>query len=235
MKNELSVEMLQSIAPKSVQKLIDQQYVDDVNALINDPDTASFVRDTLISSSDVIKQGRYTFEQYINACKYATFKSMGETNISSFIKTFPDKYQDWLAQGKSDKEISRYVSAFANSKCVEEVIKKVSISFYVQNMDIRQKALNVQAEIMMTATSEKVRSDAANSVLTHTKPPEEENAKLQVDINVNENSSHVGELRETMRKMAELQQQIIAGGGMTAQQVAHTPIIEGEIEDVDDE
>lgn len=235
MQNELTVELLKDIAPKAVKGIIDQQYVDDVNALINDPDSAAFVRDTLITASDVIQKGRFTFDQYISACKYATFKSMGETNISSFIKTFPDKYQDWLAQGKSDKEISRYVSAYANSKCVEEVLKKVSISFYVQNMDIRQKALATQAELMISASSEKVRSDAANSVLTHTKPPEESNAKLEVDINVNQESGQMAELRETMRKMAELQQSIIAGGGMTAQQVAHSRIIEGEVEEGDDE
>lgn len=231
MQNELTVEMLQGIAPKSVRSVIDQQYVDDLNALINDPDSAAYVRDTLISASDVIQKGRFTFEQYINACKYATFKSMGETNLSSFIKTFPDKYQDWLANGKTDKEISRYVSAFANSKCVEEVLRKVSISFYVQNMDLRQKALMTQAELMISATSEKVRSDAANSVLTHTKPPEDGNAKLEVDININQESGMMAELRETMRKMAELQQQTIAAGGLTAQQVAHSRIIEGEIDD----
>lgn len=230
MNDEINVDMLKKIAPKSVVAVIDQQYVDDVNNLINDPDAAQYIRDNMISAQEIAKTGKYTFEQYINACKYATWKSMGETNIGAFIKTFPDKYQDWLAQGKQDKEISRYVSGYNKTQCVAEVIKKVSISFYVQNMDIRQKALMVQAELMVSASSEKVRSDAANSVLTHTKP-DDENKGLEVNINLNEESGMMADLRKTMRTLAEQQQALVAAGGATAQQVAHSRIIEGELDD----
>lgn len=233
MLDEINVDMLKKIAPRSVVPHIDQQYADDINNLINDPDTAEYVRDNMISAQEIARSGKYTFEQYINACKYATWKSMGETNIGAFIKTFPDKYQDWLAQGKSDKEISRYVSGFNKTQCVAEVIKKVSISFYVQNIDIRQKALMVQAELMVSATSEKVRSDAANSVLTHTKP-DDEGKGLEVNINLNEESGMMHDLKNTMRQLAEQQQAIIAAGGATAQQVAHSRIIEGEADDISD-
>lgn len=234
MQDEINVQMLQEIAPRSVKPLIDQKYADDLNALITDPECAQFIRDSMITSKEVIQSGKYSFEQYINACKYATFKNMGETNISSFIKTFPDKYQTWLAQGKSDKEISRYVAAFNKSKCVEEVITKVSMSFYVQNLDVRQQALETQVHLMLNSKSDMVKQQAANSVLTHTKPPEEGN-KLEVNIGVNTENTMLSDLREQVSKLTELNKQQIAAGGATAQQVAHSRLFnqDGEIEDVD--
>jgi hypothetical protein len=92
-----------------------------------------------------------------------------------------------------------------------------------------QKALNVQAELMLSANSEMVRTTAANSLLQQLKPPETQ--KVELDVKTTE-SSAVRELREATLALAAQQRQMIQSGQMNAQEVAHSRIIEGECEDV---
>jgi len=67
---------------------------------------------------------------------------------------------------------------------------------------------------MLTANSEKVRSDAANSVLTHLKRPE--NKTVDINIGVQESDS-MKELRDMMSAMAQKQQELIKSGISTKQ------------------
>ena len=92
---------------------------------------------------------------------------------------------------------------------------------YVLNQDLYQKALNVQAELMITAKSEKVRSDAANSLLTHLKMPETQ--KVELDIGVKEDGS-IAALRATTLELARQQRLMVEAGALNAQQVAHSKL-----------
>jgi hypothetical protein len=106
------------------------------------------------------------------------------------------------------------------------------IPFHVFNQDARQKALQTQVELMTTARSEKVRSDAANSVLTHTKGPDE--AKLEIDVNVKQDSA-IDDLRRATMKLVQAQSGSIAEGDFNAQQVAHSKIIDGDFKEIANE
>ena len=63
------------------------------------------------------------------------------------------------------------MTSYNKNKLVNLILEQSMIPSWVLNQDMYQKALNVQCELMLTANSEKV-SDAANSILTHLKPPQ---------------------------------------------------------------
>ena len=101
---------------------------------------------------------------------------------------------------------------------------------WVLNQDMYQSALNTQAELMLTANSEKVRSDAANSILTHLKQPETQ--KVELDVNVKQDSS-ISQLRDATMKLVAQQREALRAGAVDAQEIAHSPVvIEGEAEEV---
>ena len=174
-----------------------------------------------------MKDGKFKMESYINAVRYVGFKLRGDSNIDAYVKTFPDKYQRFINQGVNSKDIASYVTAYNKSKLVNLIYEQTLVPSYVLNQDLYQKALNVQAELMMTAASEKVRTEAANSLLSHLKMPETK--KVELDIGMKEDKT-IEALRASTLELVAQQRKMIQAGAMNAQEVAHTKlIIEGEV------
>jgi ABC-type glycerol-3-phosphate transport system substrate-binding protein len=169
--------------------------------------------------------GKFKVSNYIEAVKYVSHKLMGCTNIDAYSRTFPDKMARFAAQGVSSKDIASYVTAYNKSKLVNLIMEQTLVPMWVLNQDLYQRALNVQAELMVSANSEKVRSDAANSLLTHLKQPETQ--KVELNVGMKEDNS-ISALREATLALVAQQKQALLAGAMTAQDVAHTKVIEGE-------
>jgi hypothetical protein len=126
-----------------------------------------------------------------------------------------------VAQGVAAKDIASYVTAYNKSKLVNLVFEQTLIPSYVLNQDLYQKALNVQADLMVSAHSEKVRTDAANSLLTHLKMPEKQ--KVELEIGIKEDSS-IAVLRQATLELARSQRLAMQAGQVTAQDVAHSKL-----------
>jgi hypothetical protein len=196
--------------------------MDNINKTLSDPDMFETYRENLLSYASVMADGRFKMESYVSAVKYVSHKLMGASNIAAYIKTFPDKYQDFINRGIETKDIASYVTAYNKSKLVNLIMEQTLIPSYVLNQDLYQKALNVQAELMLTAKSEKVRSDAANSLLTQLKMPEVN--KVQLDVNVKEDGS-IAALRESTLELVRQQKLMVQAGAMNAQEVAHSKLV----------
>lgn len=218
----LTVDQFKQALPEKVKKSVNQDLIDQINKTLSEPEMYEAYRDNLMSYTKVMADGRFKVENYIDAVKYVSHKLMGCTNIEAYTKTFPDKMNGFLLQGVSSKDIASYVTAYNKGKLVNLIFEQTMIPSYVLNQDLYQKALNVQAELMVSAHSEKVRSDAANSLLTHLKMPEV--TKVELDIKTTE-SSAVAQLRATTMALAEAQRVAIASGSMNAQQVAHSTVM----------
>ena len=218
----LTLDTFKAALPDKVKKSINQELVDSINQTLSDPDMYETYRDNLLSYASVMADGRFKMESYISAVKYVSHKLMGASNIAAYIKTFPDKYQDFLNRGVETKDIASYVTAYNKSKLVNLIMEQTLIPSYVLNQDLYQKALNVQAELMLTAKSEKVRSDAANSLLTQLKMPEVN--KVQLDVNVKEDGS-IAALRESTLELVRQQKLMVQAGAMNAQEVAHSKLV----------
>lgn len=218
----LTEDQLKYALPAKLKRSINQELVDQINKTLDDPDMYEQYRENFLSYTSVMQDGRFKITDYISAVKYVSHKLMGASNIEAYTKTFPDKYQRFIAQGVAAKDIASYVTAYNKSKLVNLIMEQTLVPSYVLNQDLYQKALNVQAELMITAKSEKVRSDAANSLLTHLKMPETQ--KVELEIGVKEDGS-IAALRATTLELARQQRLMVQAGAMNAQEVAHSKLV----------
>lgn len=225
----MTVDQLQKVMPKDLKMKATQSLVDKINGMTSDPILRETLRDNILGYTHVMKEGKFKMESYLNAVRYVSFKLMGNSNIEAYTKTFPDKYNYWVKNGTSEKDISAYVAIYNKSKLVNLIYEQTIVPSHVLNQDLHQKALNVQAELMVSAKSEKVRSDAANSLLTHLKAPEVK--KVELDVGIKEDKS-INELREATLALAAQQRKLLESGGANAQEIAHSKIITGESETI---
>jgi len=218
----LTLDQFKLALPDKVKKSVNQELIDQVNLTLSDPDLYEAYRENLLSYTKVMQDGRFKVSSYVDAVKYVSHKLMGCSNIEAYTKTFPDKYQRFVANGVSAKDIASYVTAYNKGQLVNLIFAQTLIPSYILNQDLYQKALNVQADLMVTAASEKVRTDAANSLLTHLKMPETQ--KVELDVNVKEDGS-IAALRAATLELARHQRMSIEAGQMGAQEVAHSKVV----------
>ena len=226
----LTIEQFRMALPDKVKKSVNQELIDSINNVLLDPEMLESYRDNLVSYTKVMADGRFKVPEYVNAVRYVSHKLMGCTNIEAYTKTFPDKYARFVANGVQAKDIASYVTAYNKSKLVNLIFEQTLIPSYVLNQDLYQRALNVQADLMVNAKSEKVRCDAANSLLTQLKMPEV--TKVELDIGIKEDSS-INVLRQATLELARQQRLSMEAGQMTAEGVAHSKLtIDVEVKEV---
>lgn len=222
----LTIDQFKQALPATLKKSVNKELIDQINKKLNDPDMYETYRDNLLGYVHVMKEGKFKLSSYIDAVKYVSFKLMGKTNIDAFSTTFPDKIAKWQANGVASKDIASYVTAYNKSKLVNLIYEQTLTPFWILNQDVYQRAINTQCELMEHASSELVRTQAANSILTQLKPPE--TRKVELDIGMKADSS-IDALREATQALANQQRAAIQAGAMNAQEVAHSGIlIEGE-------
>ena len=225
----LTEEEFKSALPAKFHSQINQQAIDTVNQILVEPEMADYYKENFITYSYVLQDGKYSMEAYVNAIKYCSFKIAGLSNKDAYIKTFPTRYKAHLAKGTSDKAIDSYIHAYNKTKLVTAIIEQAYIPVWLVNQDAYQRAINVQLDLMQNADSEKVRSDAANSILNHVKPPE--TSKIELDIGLSGAKDTLDDLRKTMKDLASMQRTQIASGNIDAKTVAESRIIEHDPED----
>jgi hypothetical protein len=218
----MTEEQFKAAMPVTIKKNINPAIIDDINNALLDSETREQFKENLLSYTSVMKEGRFKITGYINAVKYVSFKLLGSTNKDAYIKTFPDKYVNFLACGVPQKDIASYSTAFNGSKLVQLIFAQSMMPTHVLNAPMFQEALNTQADLMMTAKSEKVRSDAANSLLTHLKPPEV--AKVELDVTLKQDES-IKELAKTTMELARAQRLAIEAGARTPKAIAESNVI----------
>lgn len=230
MSHDLTIEEFKAALPDKLKKSLNQELIDQINQTLSDPDMYEAYRDNMMSYTKVMQDGRFKVSNYIEAVKYVSHKLMGASNIEAYGKTFPGKIQAWTQAGVSSKDIASYVTAYNKGKLVNLIYEQTLIPIYVLNSDKVQQAINVLAELMVSASSEKVRSDSATSLLTHLKVPE--TTKVQLDIGIKDDGNVIGKLREETQRLAAAQRLAIQSGAADALSIAHSKIIDGTAERV---
>lgn len=221
----ITEEEFKKALPDKMKKVVNPEMLERINQLLDDPDLHEVYRENLLSYTSVMKSGRFKTMDYVKAVKYVTHKLMGSTNQEAFIKVFPERYQGLLERGYVPKDIASYISSYNNSKLVSSIMEQTIIPSWVLNQDLYQKAINVQADLMMNATSEKVRSDASAHLLNHLKPPEVQ--KVELDIGMKEHSS-LDAIREATMALVAQQRLALQAGAVNAKEVAEYKIIQAK-------
>lgn len=226
----LTREDVQRALPANLKSSVTEELVDTLNQIAGDPVVADSIRNNFISYTAVLKDGKFKTADYVNAVIYVSYKLMGLTNHESYMRTFPDRYQDLLAKGYESKDIASLVSAYNRGKLVNLIFEQTMVPTWVLNQDLYQKAINETAAIGFDQTgdvSAKVRVEALNNLMVQLKRPE--TIKAQLDVNVNE-SSGMNELQATLADLAQKQREMIESG-YEVRLIAAQPLIEGEYKD----
>lgn len=217
----LTEEEFKKALPPQFRKAISKELINKINTTISDPEMYEDFRNSLLSYTLVLKEGKFKIDQYIDAIKYVGYKVAGATNMDAYMRAFPERMARHASRGASAESIAAYVSAYNKSKLVNLIYEQTLVPSWILNQDLYQKALNTQAELMMYARSEKVRSDAANSILTHLKRPESQ--KVELEIATPENST-IDLLRQATLELVNQQKMMITAGQSTAKEIAESNI-----------
>lgn len=208
----LTTEEIKQALPAKLRSAATDALTAKVNSITTDQIVAERIRENFISFTSVLNDGRFSTEEYLNAVSYVTYKHMGLTNQDSYIKTFPDRYAALAAKKTPQKDIAAYVYSFSRTKLVIALLEQTLVPVWLVNQDIYQRAINTQARLMLTAKSEKVQSDAANSILTHLAKPKDAITNINIDLREN---SEIKDLQDTLRQLAVQQQDLIKAGVKT--------------------
>lgn len=224
----ITIELLQKTLPSNLRTAATQGMVDMLNNVSNNQQEAELIRENFLGYTAVLSEGKYKTEDYLNAVKYVSFKLMKCSNEEAYVKTFPQRYQRMVADGIKPKDIGAYVYAYSKNKLVNRIMEQTMVPSWVLNQDIFQEAINTQASLMRdTDVSPKVRSDAANSLLTHLAKPKEAGPMINLDMR---DTSGMKEMKELLVRMAQQQQGLIKEG-VTARDIAAANIIDVEVKD----
>ena len=240
--SNITLDQFKGLLPKGSRKVITQEFVDTVNHL-TDEDGVLFAknyRENFMSFSKALSSGKYKTEDYMYAVKYVSYKLMEFSNIDSYSLTFPDRYtrlvDEWTPELTldiiRDTKISPYVAAYNKNALVNAIMEQTMIPTSVLNAPLYQQAINVQADLMLTARSEMVRSTAATAIMTHCQPSEATEIKLSVEYD--------DETRGTQKKLVDhigaiaLNQQKMLASGMSIGEIQRLNLIKPEDQDVID-
>lgn len=230
--NAITAEEIKKALPVGVNLAITPDLLNHINGLLKDEKLQQNFQENLISFTEVLRQGKFSAQAYIQAVEYVSRKLMGDTNEIAYSKVFPDRYNRLLLMGKPKKEISAYVSAYHNNKLVGLILAQSLTPAWIHNQVNMQKAINKQVQLMEDPkASHMVQHLAANSIMTHLKQPEV--AKVELDIAVTEDNS-LSDLREAMKAFTQKQREAIINKDTGVEEVAASRIVPKETDIVID-
>ena len=221
----LTKEQFKEALPEQLRSRVQDDHIENINAVLMDPMLRENFRDNLIGFSGIMMQGKYKLQHYIDAVKFVSYKLLGDTNVEAYRKTFPDRWARLIQEKTADSTVASFAANYNNNQLVNKIYEQTLVPIHVLNADVYQKAINQQCILMMSAKSEKVRSDAANSILHHLKRPETQ--KIDLDISLKEDQS-IAALRESTMALVAQQRDMIKANLISAKEVAESRIIDAE-------
>ena len=225
----LALESVKKLVPKNQRTLITQEFLDKLEASVNDSLVAEQFKENFVTYLNVLSKGKYKMEDYINAVKYVSFKLLGYSNINAYIATFHERYERLKTEGQT--QIEAFVSMYNKNKLVMQIYEQTIVPSYVLNAPMHQQALNTLAAMII---DDDVRGmtkvKACEVILQYTKQPEVVKGELTIGI---EQSDTINDLREIVENLADTHKVLLERKGMTLKQIAETNIIDAEYTEVD--
>lgn len=214
---------LRDVLPTDLRQFVPAELEQQILQLEPDPTIREHITKNMISYVGVLRENRSTLESYLHAVAYCTHRLTEDSRVVAYAKTFPNKYASLVASGANASTISKYATSYEKTKLVSGIMEQSVVPTWIVNQDIYQQAINVQKELMLTANSEKVRCDAANSLITHLARPEK--VAPLVNINIGSNNE-LDLLKQSMVDLALNQRGRIMTGTPT-KLIADEDIVNG--------
>ena len=218
----ITVDEFREALPAHVKKLVNQELLDNINQALLYPEVMAVYRENVIGMSSVLKEGKFKLGDYLSAVKFVSHKLLGDNHITAWSKTFPDRYNDLNKRGYNRSEIAAVCSRYAASKLVVLLLGQTIMPTHILNAPLYQQAINTQADLMLNAKSEKVRSDAAACLIATLKPPEVK--KVELSLGVSEDETIIA-LRESTLALVRQQREMIEQGAASARSIAESKLV----------
>ena len=222
----LTVAELKDVVPNQHRSKITADFVDTINNMVADPDTAEVYLKNIITYSNVLQEGRFKLNDYMNAVLFVSHKMLGLSSMAAYQRVFPAKCQAMVARNVSQKDMQSYASAFNGNKLVTLIYEQTLIPDHIMYASVRHKAIAAQANLLQSS-NEHVVQKAADSLMNHLKAPE--SARVTLDIGAKD-TGVLTDLAGALNKLSSMQYEAIRGGHRNAKQIAHDDIIEGEVD-----
>ena len=225
----LALESVRKLVPKNQRTLITQEFIDKLEAGVNDSAVAEQFKENFVTYLNVLSKGKYKMEDYINAVKYVSFKLLGYSNINAYIATFPERYERLKAEGQT--QIEAFVSMYNKNKLVMQIYEQTIVPSYVLNAPMHQQALNTLAAMIIDDDVRRMtKVKACEAILQYTKQPDIVKGELTIGI---EQSDTINDLREITENLADTYRMMLEKKGMKLKDVAEANIIDITPEDED--
>lgn len=222
----LTVPEVISIVPRQHKSKITQEFVDTLNGMVKDPTMAEVYQKNVITYADVLRDGRFKLTDYFNAVMYVSYKMMGLGNLAAYQKVFPDKCKDMVARNMPQKDMQAYAAMFNKNKLVTLIYEQTLIPDHIMYASVRHRAIAAQANLL-NSSNEHVVQKAADSLMNHLKAPE--SAKISIEMGAKD-SGVISDLTNALNVLSRKQSDAIAAGSHSVKEIAHSRIIEGELD-----
>ena len=209
MAEPITLDQLKHSLPANLRTFATEGLVERLNEITTDPLIAEDIKRNFLSYTHILREGKFKTESYLDAVAYVSFKLMGYTNQDAYFRTFPNRYAELVAKGRSSKDIAAYVAAFHRNKLVNLIMEQSLIPSWILNQDAYQEAINTQVDLMRNSKSDRVRAMAADSLLNHLAKPETKEPLINIDLR---EGSGLDELKKNIAELARTQKELIAGG-----------------------
>ena len=221
----LTVPEVLSIVPRQHKSKITQEFIDTINGMVKDPAMAEVYQKNVITYADVLRDGRFKLTDYFNAVMYVSYKMMGLGNLAAYQKVFPDKCKDMVARNMPQKDMQAYAAMFNKNKLVTLIYEQTLIPDHIMYASVRHRAIAAQANLL-NSSNEHVVQKAADSLMNHLKAPE--SAKISIEMGAKD-SGVLSDLTNALNVLSRKQSDAIAVGSHSVKEIAHSRIIEGEL------
>lgn len=245
MSNELTLATIQSQLTKSQKLLVSDDTVDEINKLAVDPEYGPEFLQSYLEYLNVLAEApRNNHTQYLHAMKFFTLVEARNNLTDAYVKVFPDRMAR-REKGNPDKtpeEVKALLrgeaSRYNGSKLLADIRRVAMIPVHLIHRHLLHDAIEVNAELMLTARSEMVRQKAADTLIRELKPAEDAVLNIKVEDG---RASVIEQLAKATQELAAKQHEAILAG-VPIQQIASSKIlhetediIEGEATEVTDE
>lgn len=222
------------LGKKKVDKPVKEKALDFINSTIrgSNPAIAEHFRNICVDVMDSMygNGSRINLQDYLNAALFVTYRNTGDTKVKAYTKTFPDRVQRMQREGQSMTHLNSYADIYSKNQCVIDIQAKMLLPTHIVCHDLFYEAMRVTVDIMNDdKASPKVRVDAANNIMNHTKQPEIK--KQELDIKINE-SNEIEQLKQALFDLSAKQRNDIIEGNYSVVDVINQDIY---IENKDEE
>ena len=222
----LSLEVLQDSLGKKKGNLINQDTVDELSRLVDDPDYGEEFVDAYKQYFNVLdKNGAWSTPKYMNAMKFFILIESDHSIVDAYVKVFPERLEARHARGESKRDIGGEASRYNASALVNEIRKVATIGIKLTHRFMLTDALDVTHKLMNDRNvSPAVRQKAAETLIRELKPDD----KTEISIEIKNDVSAIDELRKATEALV-LEQRRSIEAGIAVKYIAESKIIEGEL------